>query len=99
MNSGRVAEWLSDPLTADRLTGEMSMAEKDDNDNPIFGVTCANYHISYFDRREVCPESGDVIVRRMVREEDKELDELVLTCKTKGCGKKIKVRVDCEGYK
>lgn len=75
------------------------MADKGNKDNPVFGVTCANFHTSYFDKREVCPDSRDIIVRRVVREEGKELDELVLACKTAGCGKKIKVRVDCEDYK
>lgn len=75
------------------------MSDQEQNDNPIFGVTCANYHISYFDKRKVCPKSKEVIIRRVVQEDDKELDELILTCKTEGCGKKIKVRVDCEGYK
>lgn len=75
------------------------MSDKEQPDSPIFGVTCANHHISYFDKRKVCPASDNGIVRRVVREGGQELDELVLTCKTPGCGKKIKIRIDCESYK
>jgi hypothetical protein len=75
------------------------MSDQEQPESPIFGVTCANYHTSYFDKRKVCPNSGEVIVRKVVREQGQELDELVLTCKTPGCDKKIKVRIDCEGYK
>ena len=72
------------------------MANQESNDNPIFGVACARHHITYFDKREVCPESG-TIVRRIVQKEDKELDRLWLKCGT--CGEEVVVEVDCEGYK
>ena len=75
------------------------MTEQENNDNPIFGVTCANLHTSYYDKREVCPDSGVIVVRRLVQEDDKELDELLLTCKTRGCNEQVVVRVDCEDYK
>ena len=31
---------------------------EENNDNPIFGLTCPNLHITYFDKREVCPDLG-----------------------------------------
>ena len=54
--------------------------------------------VSYYDRREVCPAQGK-FARRLVSEDGKELDELVLPCKHAGCDQMITVRVDCEGYK
>ncbi len=69
---------------------------EENNDNPIFGLTCPNLHITYFDKREVCPDLG-VVVRRLVEEDDKILDRLILTCGT--CDAEIVVQVDCEGYK
>jgi formate dehydrogenase maturation protein FdhE len=62
----------------------------------LFGVKCANGHITYFDKRRVCPASG-TLVRRVVRDGDTELDELYLKCET--CDAEVVVRVDCEGYK
>ena len=53
-------------------------------------------HVSYFDRRKICPPGGSV-VRSVVRRDGKELDELLLKCKS--CGEEVVVEVDCEGYK
>ena len=72
------------------------MTNHEDSDNPIFGVICPNLHTTYFDKRDVCPDLG-VVVRRLVDEEGKTLDRLILTCGT--CDAEIVVQIDCEGYK
>src|SRR5207244_4481679 len=62
----------------------------------IFGVRCRNGHITYFDKRRVCPAHSK-LVRRIRKSAGAELDELDLTCGT--CGEIMTVPVDCEGYK
>lgn len=63
----------------------------------IFGARCRNGHVSYFDRREVCPASGSVIRRRTVMRGGAEIDELILKCRE--CGEELTAHVDCAGYK
>jgi len=69
-----------------------------DESRHIFGVRCKNGHITYFDKRHVCPKIGEagIIVRSTKQRADRELDELYLTCQT--CGVGIVVHIDCEGY-
>jgi len=62
----------------------------------IFGVRCPDGHVTYFDRRRVCPDSG-TFVRNVVRRAGAELDEIALECRE--CGHEMFVTVDCEGYK
>ncbi|MBP1466197.1 toll/interleukin-1 receptor domain-containing protein [Candidatus Chloroploca sp. M-50] len=62
-----------------------------------FGVRCPKGHVSWYDKREVCPASG-TIPRSTVRKAGQDLDELLLPCRTAGCTETVVVRVDCEGY-
>jgi hypothetical protein len=64
----------------------------------IFGVRCPNGHITYFDKRRVCPASGD-FVRNVVRRAGVDLDKIHLKCGQAGCDQEMVVPVDCEGYK
>ena len=61
-----------------------------------FGVRCQCGHVTYFDRRRVCPASS-TFQRNIVRRADAELDEIYLPCEA--CDEEMVVRVDCEGYK
>lgn len=63
----------------------------------MVGVRCANGHISYFDRREICRAQGTL--HRSVERAGKTLDELILECTHPGCGAELKARIDCEGYR
>jgi hypothetical protein len=65
-------------------------------ENHIFGVTCRNLHITYFDKREVCLDLG-VIVRRLDGEGETGKERLLLACGT--CGAEMVVEVECEAYK
>ncbi|MFL5658566.1 MAG: hypothetical protein ACJ8CB_30815 [Ktedonobacteraceae bacterium] len=58
----------------------------------IFGTTCRNGHVTYFDKRRVCSSNN----RKVVRGEGKE-DELYLKCGQ--CDDEMIVHVNCEGYK
>jgi hypothetical protein len=62
----------------------------------IFGARCQCGHVTYFDRRRVCPASS-TFQRNIVRRADAELDEIYLPCEA--CDEEMVVRVDCEGYK
>ena len=68
------------------------MNDQEINDNPIFGITCPNHHTTYFDKREVCPDSGTI-----TRGPGQKLDKLWLKCPT--CGAEMIADVDCEAYK
>jgi len=74
---------------------QFSMSDQDESRH-IVGVKCPNGHITYFDKRRICPESG-TFVRRVIRRGGVELDEIYLTCEH--CDAEVVVRVDCEGYK
>lgn len=76
----------------------MTQIQTADDAGHIFSVRCPAGHVTYFDKRKVCPDSG-TLVRRLVEQDDKELDELILKCGEDGCSREIVVRVDCEGYK
>ena len=58
----------------------------------IFGATCRNGHVTYFDKRRVCTKNGQV-----VRDPETKLDKLLLKCGQ--CDDVMAVRVDCEGYR
>ena len=61
-----------------------------------FGVRCSQGHISYFDRRIICPNSG-VVKRSTQNRAGKRLDDIYLKCIN--CGEEMVVPVDCENYK
>ena len=64
----------------------------------VFGGRCPNGHVSYYDKREHCPKQGHGVYRTVSRD-GKDLDEILLKCKTKDCGEEFFVAVDCDGYK
>lgn len=64
----------------------------------VFGAKCANGHVSYYDKREYCPRNSS-LTRRTTTRGSREVDEILLHCKTKGCGEEFFVEVDCKGYK
>lgn len=76
----------------------MTQIQTADDAGHRFGVRCPAGHVTYFDKREVCPDSG-TLVRKVVEQDGKELDELILECGEADCSHEIVVRVDCEGYK
>jgi hypothetical protein len=65
-----------------------------------FGVECPNpdcKRISYYDKRIVCTNNGDVVRRVIVRgDNNKELHKLYL--KGKDCTHELVIEVDCEDY-
>ena len=67
-----------------------------DESRHMIGVRCINNHVTWFDKREICPASG-TIKRLTVRRADQEFDELSLECGY--CDETTVVTVDCEGYK
>lgn len=64
----------------------------------IFNVRCPKGHVNSYDKREYCPRNGNVIRRTVVRGIHN-VDEILIHCKTSGCGEDFYVEVDCEGYK
>jgi TIR domain len=62
----------------------------------IFARRCPNGHVTYFDKRSVCPHSS-TFVRKLVRVGEANLDEIYLRCGQ--CDAEMVVRVDCEGYR
>ena len=64
----------------------------------VFGGSCPKGHVSYYDKREHCPKQAHGIYRTVSRD-GKDLDEVLLKCKTKACGEEFFVAVDCDGYK
>ena len=64
----------------------------------IFPVSCAQGHVTYFDKRAVCPANGSV-TRSVVSRNGTQLDVLRLRCGTTGCPEWIAAEVDCEGYR
>jgi len=59
-----------------------------------FGVKCRNGHITYFDKRDVCPKQEELMRKQIA---GTGLDELDLPCRT--CGLKVTVHIDCRGYR
>lgn len=64
----------------------------------VFDARCPKGHVNSYDKREYCGRQGKVL-RRTVSRDGKDLDEVLLKCKTKACGEKFFVEVNCEGYK
>lgn len=62
----------------------------------VFGARCPKGHVSYYDKREYCSKQSGVF-RRILERDGKELDEVLVRCKT--CDEEFSVEVDCEGYK
>ena len=63
----------------------------------VFGARCPNGHVSYYDKREYC-RKGSSGVWRTVTRGGKDVQEILLRCKTPGCPEEFYVEVDCEGY-
>ncbi len=66
------------------------------NPDYVFGARCPKGHVSYFDKREYCRKK-DTGMWRVVRQADKEVDEVLVKCKI--CSEEFYVEVKCEGYK
>lgn len=63
----------------------------------VFGAKCPHcHHISYLDKREVCPKLTN-LDREVKLRDGVELDTITVTCKH--CGKEFKTGVPCKGYK
>lgn len=62
----------------------------------MIGARCKNGHVTYFDRRVICPDGG-TFQRSVLRRGDKTLDDIRLKCDT--CGEFMIIPVDCEGYR
>lgn len=62
----------------------------------IISARCKNGHVSHFDKRSICADSGTVS-REIRRQGGKKIDDIYLPCQT--CGEKMVVPVDCEDYK
>ena len=61
-----------------------------------FGARCRKGHITYFDKRLVCPANSH-LMRDLMERAGKKLDALYLKCEQ--CGEVMVVHADCEGYK
>lgn len=64
----------------------------------VFQARCPDGHVNYYDKRVYCPRRGNV-PRSMVSRGGKNLDEVLIKCTGKACGKEFSVEVDCEGYR
>jgi hypothetical protein len=64
----------------------------------MIGLRCPNHHISYYDKREICPASAQ-FKRNLVRRAGQDVDELSLPCRHPGCNQVVVVTVNCGGYK
>ncbi len=63
----------------------------------VFGAKCQHcHHITYFDKRKVCPNQGNV-TRGVIRRDGQELDNIQVTCEH--CSKDFMTLVPCKGYK
>ena len=68
-----------------------------DDRRHMFGVPCAQGHVTWFDKREICNEKTE-FVRSVEREGDEEWELYALPCGEPGCDELTKVRLDCGGY-
>ncbi|MBX0330683.1 toll/interleukin-1 receptor domain-containing protein [Oscillochloris sp. ZM17-4] len=92
---GTVAEAAQQAL--DSLSGQVAQEAPPAESRHTFGVRCPRGHVSWYDKREVCPADGR-IARSAVRKAEQDLTELMLPCRTAGCPETVVVQVDCEGY-
>lgn len=94
----------NDLLTTIQADARQALAADDARHSPpkspdyVFGAKCPQGHVSYYDKRETCPKSSNV-TRRTVWRDERNVDELLLRCKTPGCKQEFYVEVNCEGYK
>lgn len=70
----------------------MNPQQPEEKGQPIFGVTCRNGHVSYFNKRRVCSSNNRKVLR-----DGTELDELYLTCSQ--CDDEMLVHLNCESYR
>ena len=63
----------------------------------VFSARCPKGHLSYYDKRVYCPTQGNVTRRAVVRA-GKNVDEVLLKCRTSGCDEEFFAEVDCKGY-
>jgi hypothetical protein len=82
----------------DRTKQQTPAAAPSSEARHMVGARCSKGHVTYFDKRAICPADGTVSRLRVQRAE-KELDEIYVTCGTAGCGESLVIRVDCEGYR
>ncbi len=76
----------------DTMAG-MNPQQQSSEAGSIFGVTCRNGHVSYFDKRRVCSSNN----RKVVRGDGAELDEIYLKCSQ--CDDEMIVHINCEDYR
>jgi hypothetical protein len=88
------AQAVLDSYGDQRKTGDFAAGES----RHMIGLRCPNHHISYYDKREICPASAQ-FKRNLVRRAGQAVDELSLPCRHPGCNQVVVVTVDCEGYK
>ena len=63
----------------------------------VFGAKCPHcQHVSYLDKREVCPKLNQVDREVKIRD-GVELDTITVICKH--CTKEFKTAIPCKGYK
>jgi hypothetical protein len=67
-----------------------------DDRQHMFGVSCRNSHVTYYDKRRVCSEKN-YFIRSLVQAGGQPADELQLPCGQ--CDEVTKVWVDCEPYR
>jgi len=63
----------------------------------VFSARCSKGHLSYYDKRTYCPKQ-DNVTRRSVARAGKNVDEILLKCRTSGCDEEFFAEVDCQGY-
>ena len=90
-----------DPLVIVQELAQAALAEDDARHSTaspayVFGATCPKGHVSYYDRRKVCPKSEELVWRVVLRG-GQDVNQVRLRCKT--CGEEFFVEVDCEGYR
>ena len=94
----------NDPITivqADAHTVLDSVKSQSQAPRPpdyVFPGKCHHGHLNFYDKREWCPNRSSV-VRRETTKGGSKVEEILITCKTHGCGEKFFVAVDCAGYK
>jgi hypothetical protein len=62
-----------------------------------FSARCPKGHVSYYDKRVYCQKQGNV-TRRSVARAGKNVDEVLLKCRTSSCNEEFFAEVDCKGY-
>lgn len=92
----------NDAMLTVREAAQAALDADDKRRNPpppdyVFGAKCTFcHHVSYFDKRKVCPNQ-DNVTREVTMRGGLELDSISVPCKH--CGKEFKTPVPCKGYK